>query len=236
MTMMQTRLPEIDRVVRHAMQTPVFSAIPEETLSGFLSENTPVELAPGQNLFQQLDPARHFWFIDSGTIKLHICASDGNDKVVEVIHEGQTFAEAIMFMERNRYPVTATAMEATRVYAVENQRFRDYLAGHPECCMTMLGRLSQRLHVRLGDVTRLSLKHADHRVASWLLTRIPETTENHYTVELDMPKTVLASRLSILPETLSRALHKLSDQELIRNGDRIIDVLDVAGLERLVHH
>ncbi len=236
MTMVQTRLPEMERVVRHAVQTPVFSAIPEEVLSRFLSESPPVDLATGQNLFQQLDPARHFWFIDSGTIKLHICGSDGNDKVVEVIHEGQTFAEAIMFMEHNRYPVTATAMEATRVYPVDNQRFREYLARHPECCMTMLGRLSQRLHIRLGDVSRLSLKHADHRVASWLLTRIPETTENRFAVELDMPKAVLASRLSILPETLSRALHKLSDQGLIQNCDRTIEVLDIAGLEKLVHH
>ena len=139
-----------------------------------------------------------------------------------------------MFMERHRYPVNATALESTTLLAVDNDAFREYLMEHPDCAMAMLGRLSQRLHSRLGELSRLSLKSADDRLASWLVTRLPDSAEGVYRIELEMPKALLASRLAILPETLSRALHRFEERGFIRNSRGHIDVLNVAELRRLV--
>ena len=218
-----------------AAQVPIFSVLPREQLERFLCARPPLHLAPGETLFQQHDLAECFWFVDQGRVKLHVLSADGAEKLVEVIPSGQTFAEAVMFMERTRYPVTATALEASTLLAVDNQSFREYLMDHPRCAMAMLGRLSQRLHSRLGDLSRLSLKSADDRLVSWLVARLPEDAEEQCRIELEMPKALLASRLGILPETLSRALHRLGKRGLIRNSRGHIDVLDAPALRRLMH-
>lgn len=53
-------------------------------------------------------------------------------------------------------------------------------------------------------------------------------------IVLDVPKHVVASRLSIKPETFSRILKRLASQELIAVNDQHITLLDVAALEALV--
>ncbi|NTV43996.1 MAG: winged helix-turn-helix domain-containing protein, partial [Syntrophobacteraceae bacterium] len=51
--------------------------------------------------------------------------------------------------------------------------------------------------------------------------------------ELDITKSQLASLLGTIPETLSRILAKMSQQDLIRVEGRRITILDREGLENL---
>jgi CRP-like cAMP-binding protein len=53
-------------------------------------------------------------------------------------------------------------------------------------------------------------------------------------LQLNTPKHVVASRLSIQPETLSRILSRLSKQSLIEVRGSHIEVLDYDGLLELV--
>ena len=53
------------------------------------------------------------------------------------------------------------------------------------------------------------------------------------TLELSASKQVIASRLNLTPETLSRIFHTLSDSKLIRVDGKFIHILDANGLRRL---
>ncbi|MET0009001.1 MAG: helix-turn-helix domain-containing protein [Candidatus Thiodiazotropha sp. 6PLUC4] len=50
-------------------------------------------------------------------------------------------------------------------------------------------------------------------------------------MELQVPKGVIASRLSVTPETFSRILHNLSDHGVIRVDGSRVDILDDEGLQ-----
>lgn len=82
-----------------------------------------------------------------------------------------------------------------------------------------------RLHALLADVEATALKTSSQRVAAFLLAGSSEGD-----VVLQTSKGVLASKLSLTPETLSRVLRDLSDAGVIRVKGRRIHICDVAGL------
>jgi len=96
----------------------------------------------------------------------------------------------------------------------------------------LLTRLSERLNQRLEDIDNLATSSANHRVARFLMLRQKGTSG---VVELDIPKRLIASKLGIQPETLSRILHRLSDAGLISMHSRRIDILDQRKLAAFLH-
>ncbi|MCU7854269.1 MAG: cyclic nucleotide-binding domain-containing protein, partial [Candidatus Thiodiazotropha sp. (ex Lucinoma borealis)] len=69
-----------------------------------------VKLRDGQLFFRTGDPATHFFLVVQGQMKLTRLSMQGQEKVIEIISPGQTFAEALMFGERPVYPVNAAAI------------------------------------------------------------------------------------------------------------------------------
>ncbi|QLQ32575.1 MAG: winged helix-turn-helix domain-containing protein [Candidatus Thiothrix singaporensis] len=86
--------------------------------------------------------------------------------------------------------------------------------------------LSKRIQWLLDEVDNLTLHNATFRLIYFLL----ETHQHpNYCniISLDVPKHVLASRLSVRPETLSRILKNLAKQELIALHDHKIELVDI---------
>lgn len=178
-------------------------------------------------LFQHGDPADRFFLVVSGQIKLFRTTPEGQEKVMELMGPGRSFAEAIMFMEQQRYPVSAQALQDTQLLAVPNQQYLELLRSNPEACFRLLGNLSMRLHQRLNEIEGLTLRNAATRVARYLLKRLPAGADDGATLYLDAPKQIIASQLGMKPETFSRVLGALVEQGAITVKGRqvIIDNL-----------
>ncbi|ABK42985.1 transcriptional regulator, Crp/Fnr family [Magnetococcus marinus MC-1] len=190
-------------------------------LAAQLSRRT---LASGEILFQQGDPFEAFFLVLRGGIKLYRLSADGAEKVIEVIMPGQTFGEAVMFAQGNRYPVTAEALEATVLVAVPSSAYMAMLQRYPEASVGLLKDMSQRLHHLVMEVDRVTLQRARERLLSYLGQQV--ACGNGSSCTLKMPRKVLASRLSMQPETLSRLFRGLKDQGIIAEQGQIITVLD----------
>jgi CRP/FNR family transcriptional regulator, dissimilatory nitrate respiration regulator len=94
--------------------------------------------------------------------------------------------------------------------------------------------MSQRLHRHLNEIDSLTLHNATYRLVSYLLNEAAHSNRDQPSLQLNTPKHVVASRLSIQPETLSRILSRLSKQNLIEVRGSHIEVLDYDGLLELV--
>ena len=190
-----------------------------------------VKLMDGQLYFQVGDPATHFFLVLSGQMKLTRLSMQGQEKVIEIITPGQTFAEALMFGEKPDYPVNASAMGDTHLLSFENAPFLKLLGGSVETCFRLLADMSQRLRMLIREIDELTLQSASCRVASFLWNRWNAVRSQGSMIELQAPKGVIASRLSVTPETFSRILHNFSDQGLIRVDGSRVDILDDKGLQ-----
>ena len=133
-----------------------------------------------------------------------------------------------MFLERPHYPVGAQALQATEVLSFDALDFADMLKGSVETCFVMLGSMSQRLRMQLREIDELSLHSATCRVASYLLKQAPVDSD---VFELPVAKQVVASRLSVKPETFSRIIKSLSDDRVIQIAGSRVTILDRAALD-----
>lgn len=212
----------------------LFAELDEAQLERVVADVQPVQLARGESLFAQGQTAEHFYLVRSGQIKLYRLSAEGNEKVIEIIQPGQTFAEALIFMSQSRYPVHAEALEEASLLSFSNRVFKAVLSESVETCFRLMATMSMRLHQHVNEIERLTLHNATHRLVGYLLRQ--ETTLCGQVEEVRLPasKHTIASRLSIQPETLSRILTRLADQGLIRVQGNAIQLLDVQALRYLV--
>ncbi len=184
-------------------------------------------------LFQRGDTAHGFFHVVSGQIKLAMSSAQGNEKIVDVIHPGQSFGEAIMFLDRN-YPVFAEALTPCRLLHIGQSVVSELIDKDPGFARKLLAGMAIRLHGMVRDVETYSLRSSTQRVIGFLLQQAESPTGNAVqTVELPTSKQVIASRLNLTPETLSRIFHELSDARLIEVHGKQVTLLD---LKRLAAH
>ncbi|MGE5242461.1 MAG: Crp/Fnr family transcriptional regulator [Bacteroidota bacterium] len=226
------RPPDATRELRRAY---LFADMPDQYLQTLIQGMHEVHLNPGDVLFRHGQPAERFFFLRDGLVKLFRLSPEGDEKIIELMQPGQTFAEAVMFMgPQGRYPVNAEAVNESRVYTFDQKTFIGLLHDSSDACFGLLASMSRRLHMLVNQIESLTLQNATYRLVAYLLEQIPQDVKTSPEVQLITPKGVIASHLAIQPETLSRILAKLRQGGLIEVQGNHITVRDVQALRRLV--
>lgn len=216
-------------------QVVVFSGFESRALTKVLRNTALIELPRGRALFRAGEPATHFYYVRYGQIKLARNSADGGEKVISVVQPGSTFAEAALFMGAPGYPVSAEAIDDSVVLAFPGEIVKQLLSASTDACFRVMAVMSSRLRDLVMQIDELTLHSATHRLASYLLSELPEGDSQIRDIRLRTPKLVIASRLSIQPETLSRILGQLRARGLVNSEGANIVVHDVEGLRALAH-
>jgi len=209
---------------------PVLSQLPPELKQRAAERARVVKLRRAEPLFQQADPARWIYFCRSGQVKLFRLSGDGNEKIVNIINAGRSFAEATMFMPKRCYPVHCSSLTASELIAYDAEDLAQALKSSPELCFYMLGMLSRRLHEKIGQIEALSLQSAQTRIANYLLS---ESRKAGSSGEFELPigKKYVANFLSVKPETFSRALTALEQAGILSTDARKFVLTNMPALE-----
>ncbi len=209
-------------IEKELINSHLFAQLNEKQLAKVCKHAVRKKLKAGDFLFDQGDVADRFYYVVGGQIKLFRATPKGSEKVIEVVTPGSTFAEAMMFLDRSLYPVGAQALTDADVISINSANFAAMLKESVDTCFLLLGDMSQRLRGLLREIDELSQYSAISRVAAYLLqTATPESDS----FELPVPKQVLASRLSVKPETLSRTIKQLVDNGIISIKGGRVDIL-----------
>jgi CRP-like cAMP-binding protein len=208
----------------------LFSGLDEAVFDALVAEITVEDVEKGAVLFHRGDFAECFYYVESGHIELNLLSPEGQKKIIEVVGPGRTFAEAIIFMRDSKYPVTGEALADGVVYSIPNDNYRQLLRNDPDACLRLLGDVCRHLHERVHEIERLTIQNARSRLSSYLIDHIVDADDDEATVRLDLPRHIIASRLSITPETLSRLLRAMADEGTITVDDRLIFVHSLARL------
>ena len=206
----------------------ILQRLTDQQFENVLIRAKKISLADGDVLFQQGDEFKRFYLVVSGHMKLFRLAPDGNEKVIELVDAGHTFAEALMFLEQPRYPVGAIALGETDLISIDARHFQELLKSSVDLCMALLGDMSIRLRSLIREIDDLSLHSATCRVAAFILARAPDCRDDF---ELDIPKHVIASRISVKPETFSRIIKSLKSKNILEIKGSKVHLLDREALE-----
>lgn len=225
-------------------QHHLFSSLESEELNEILQLSTHLSFVGHTHIFHQGDRARRFYFVVKGHLQLYRTDRQGQEKVIEVVRQGQTFAEALMFDKCARYPVSAQSISICELISVDSEAYLKILKRNTTACFAIMATMSKRLRKHLNEVEILSLQNAQNRFLLFLQTNVSHVTKHSSNIKqspewrqdeyqdnvkldegiiiLDIPKQMLASRLSIQPETFSRLIKKMTQEGFIWvKGDTI---------------
>ena len=213
-------------------QVPLFNSLGDDELARLARGTRELTAARGEILFHKGDAPSGFYLVLDGQVKLALTSARGNGKVVDVIGSGQTFGEAVMFMDAT-HVVFAQALVETRLLLISRTVLLGELEKDPQLARKMLAALSMRLHHLIADVEAYSLHSGRQRIIGYLLREHDDSDadeKKELAVRLPTSKGVVASRLNLTQEHFSRILHELSDSGLIVVEGRTIRIPDVARL------
>lgn len=211
----------------------LFASLSDEEFSRMTKALSAIPLAKGEILFHHGDQARYFFLLETGLVQLYRLSSAGEEKVIEIIEHRHSFAEAVMFLEKSLYPVSARAIADSVVLRFEIALFHGILRNSPESCLRLLGLMSQRLHQLIQEIDQIALQNTMMRTARFLLQLSPEEAAQNPVIQLEAPKHILASRLSVRPETFSRILQQLERAGFIHVEGKSVEILDKEALGRV---
>ena len=211
----------------------LFAPFDNEVMDDLLGHVTLKSLKEDDVLFKQDEVAKHFFVVQTGQVKLLRSSNAGNEKIIEFVSDGQSFAEAVMFSGKHLYPVTCVALQATQVWCVSSEHYKTVLRISSDACFAVMAELSRRLHQHVAEIDSLTLHNASARLVAFLMDMAADSQNKGLVIELPYTKAVLASRLSIKPETLSRVFARLVKEKMIRVDDRSIELLDIERLTQV---
>jgi CRP/FNR family transcriptional regulator, dissimilatory nitrate respiration regulator len=226
--MQGTQVINIEALLAHV---PLFNGLEPPEIARIARGTREINAARGDILFHKGDVSTGFHLIVDGQVKLAFTSEQGGEKVVDILSQGQTFGEAVMFMDKP-YMVFAQALVDSRLLHISKNVILGELDKDPKLGRKMIAGLSIRLHHLITDVESYSLHSGRQRIIGYLLRDNLDGGESTITVTLPTNKGVIASRLNLTQEHFSRILHELSENGLIVVKGRKISIPDVEKLRR----
>lgn len=213
---------------------PLFDGLGEERVMDLLA-GAAVEMHPPRTmLFDAGAPADAFFILLSGRVKLMAISPEGKESIVEIVEPVTSFAEAAMFAS-GRYPVSAETLEEADLIRVRAVAFMGALREDQELAQRMLAAL-YRWNRQLGRERKaLKAQNPAQRVAWFLLSLASDLDDSDspgsVTVALPYKKSVIASRLGMEPESLSRVFARLREHGVDARGKGVA-IADMSRLRR----
>lgn len=224
-----TRNPDLSALLGRAA---IFGQLTDDQLRAMARRTHLIRLDAGEILFQRGDAVRALYLLAAGQLKVYLTSPDGDEVIIDLLDPVATFGETRLFIDPPRFHVNCAALVDSEVIAIDRRAVLDVLAESAETCFLLLRRISERAERRVEDIGRLALQSGACRVAGYLLAQLPPGRDDYL---LRVPKGVLASRLGIRAETLSRVLKRLRAAGIVSvTGQNIVRVHSREKLRRLV--
>ncbi len=170
----------------------------------------------GATLFLQGETANVIHIVIEGWVKLYRIAPSGAEAVVNVFTKGGSFGEAVA-LRGQPYPVSAEAVTDCVLMQIPASSLTSLIRRDPEVAITVLAATFQHLKSLVAQVEQMKAQTGAQRVAEFLL-ELCNCVTGSCVVGLPYDKVLIAGRLGMKPESLSRAFHKLRTVGVIVDG------------------
>jgi len=210
--------------------TKLFNGLPKELMRQIIGNRSVQTLDKGNLIFQQGDDAHHFYVILSGWVKLFRQLPSGDEAILHMFTAGETFAEAAMF-DNQKYPASAEVVADAKVLAINSDHFKTQVARNPEIALRMLATSTIHLKHLVVEIEQIKARTSIQRVAYFLLGFCPKDTVSTV-IELPYEKNLIATRLGIKAESLSRVLNQLRGHGVQCVKNKIV-ISEISSLRRI---
>jgi CRP/FNR family transcriptional regulator len=191
----------------------LFSGLSDEALGQMTARGRTISATQNNMIFLEGERGDSFYVLVTGSVRLFKSVPDGREITVKLLAPGEIFAEVILF-EKDRYPVSAMAVNASTLFAMDRAAFNSLLE-IDEFRREFIAVLMKKQRYLAGRILYLTAYDVEERFFRFLA----EHYGRHARYELSLPKKEIASAIGTIPETFSRLVQRLTARGIIRwNG------------------
>lgn len=220
----------VDCLVQHLA---VCSVLDHGELNRLNALLTPIELARGEPLFHEGEPADHVFNVTAGTLKLFRLLPDGRRQITGFLFPGDFLGLA----DKADYICSAEAVTEVSLCRFQRQKLDDFFKEAPQLEGRLLDMARSELAAFQDHMLLLGRKSAKERIASFIMMLSEGAVRRGLganPVTIPMSRGDIGDFLGLTTETVSRAITNLKRSGVITAGrDRKISIADMAALAAL---
>lgn len=179
------------------------------------------DLARGEPLYFQGDPAEAVFVLLYGRLQLCTTTSEGRQVPLYVVRAGECVSEAAVFAER--YCSDVIAETKSRVRGFEKKTLQNTFLRYPLLAQEFMTLQAIRCNTLRVSLELRSLRSARDRILQFLNIAVPSSG-----IRIDRPLRNIADDLGLTHESFYRTLNQLISEGVIRRTAKTIR-LNVAG-------
>jgi CRP/FNR family transcriptional regulator, transcriptional activator FtrB len=193
---------------------PVLAGIQESTFKRIIVPSFIQSFPQGTTLIEERAPSDFLFFLMQGRVAMS-AAWEGNDTIIEVLEPVTAFILAAVLSDRVSLQ-TATTLQPSRLLMVPASLVRDLMSEDSGFMRSVVCELADAYRRTVKELKNHKLRTSTERLANWLL----DTASKNRGAAFSLPfeKRILAGRLGMTPENLSRAFATLSAHGVSING------------------
>ena len=188
----------------------------------------------GQLLYLQEEPAKFFYVICGGWVKLFHTTQEGEEIIVDMLTTGDMVGESAIFAD-GFHTSSAQIIEGTQVLSIPADLLKDQIRLSPALALSMLSSMSRHHRRHYGEIALNAMQTAPQRVGCFLLRLCPLDKKKDVVLQLPYDKALIAYTLGMKGATLSRALNILRQKTNMRIAGGRVEIDSVAKLAQFVY-
>ena len=207
----------------------IFQGVERARVDAMLKSSFLQRFPAGVELVREGDAADFLHIVVEGKVEVFSAYRD-RETTVSVLAPDQCFIMAAVVLDRV-YLKSARSLTQARILLVPADAVRRYFAEDAAFARRLAMDLAEAYRMVVKELKNQKLRSGLERLANWLLAYRAEHG-NANRLELPFEKKVLAARLGMAPEVLSRSFAALVPYKVKVTGS-MIDIRDVEALTKL---
>lgn len=174
------------------------------------------------------------FYITSGLVKAYDITKYGDENLLIIRKAGEIIGLTWAVTGEDRQ-IIYTALAPTTVLRIDRAQFIEYIKKQPQVALPLIDMLVDMYRLHSERILNLEYRSVRERLVSFLLTtaqRFGASTDKGLMIAVPLRHQDIASSISATRETTSRELAALERQNLLRNQQSMITLLDLERLRR----
>lgn len=200
---------------------PAFSQLTTDVGHSLMAKGQAIDICQSEFVYRNMDNIIYVYFILKGTVQIFRDTPNGHEITSDILIAGDCLNIEDVVGTLHWHTHNAKSLEAVQVLALPVKSVREIFKTHAVLTAHLMQGLSYRLNSAIIEAEHKATMSAAQVTACYLRRFCMLNSYNPQGFDLLYSRTLLASRLHMEPETLSRAIKILSKKGVRIAGNQV---------------
>lgn len=199
----------------------LFADLSDEEIDALHSVSSFRQYSKKETIFLQGDVITHFYIVNEGSVQLFHVTPNGHELTSYIVNEGEAILDPACITPEANHSINARAVNTTKLLQIPIVQMRHSIKKYENLAAKMLEILALRLEKIQVEAEHQATMSASQITACFLQHICAYRNMNPYSFKLPYTKSLIATRLNMELESLSRAMTRLKKHGIVVRGKEI---------------